>query len=426
MDDSDSDGHIFGWLEVLDDLPYYELFGLPDYASPDEIHAAFHVFCDTFHPDRHVIPHAAGARRAPGDSSSAAPKPTPPWPTPHCAPSTTSSSPIVRAPALPGSPFRRSRAPRPAGRPPTPRSRTTSDSAAARPFARRADELAPQGRPPPGQAAARHGQPHGPGKRRPRGRAQEPRAAAGPTSHPGHPPQERVRVSPVEGDATRRRKADRAQGAVNRSLPLRRRCSPPLHRRIQDPPIHGPPPFHRQRVLRARDARRGGLRRRGVLCLPPGADRSAAWASCRRSSTSTSRRGTRCTSARRLLRRLGGVPAQAHRRPRRPRARRRGAGRRLRRDRADDGPPLGGEGLGLLLDVGPAPHHGAPQLSSSTSRTSSCARFAGDGEGERKFAAALGILGAPTCPSSTSACRSGAASTPRSSPARAAACSTPT
>ena len=50
----DPDEHVFGWFEALDDLSYYELFGVAQTAAVDEIHAAFHVFCDTFHPDRHV------------------------------------------------------------------------------------------------------------------------------------------------------------------------------------------------------------------------------------------------------------------------------------------------------------------------------------------------------------------------------------
>src|SRR5579862_721379 len=45
---------IFAWERVLDDLTYYELFGIPSEASADEVRAAFHEFCDTFHPDRHV------------------------------------------------------------------------------------------------------------------------------------------------------------------------------------------------------------------------------------------------------------------------------------------------------------------------------------------------------------------------------------
>jgi len=49
-----SDDHVFAWLEVLDDLTYYELFAvLPD-ADTDALRRAFHDFCDAFHPDRHV------------------------------------------------------------------------------------------------------------------------------------------------------------------------------------------------------------------------------------------------------------------------------------------------------------------------------------------------------------------------------------
>jgi DnaJ-class molecular chaperone len=45
---------IFAWLQVLDELTYYELFGIASEANPDEVRQAFHEFCDTFHPDRHV------------------------------------------------------------------------------------------------------------------------------------------------------------------------------------------------------------------------------------------------------------------------------------------------------------------------------------------------------------------------------------
>jgi curved DNA-binding protein CbpA len=45
---------VLAWLEVLDDLTYYELFGIPQSATPDEVRQAFHVFCDMFHPDRHL------------------------------------------------------------------------------------------------------------------------------------------------------------------------------------------------------------------------------------------------------------------------------------------------------------------------------------------------------------------------------------
>jgi DnaJ-class molecular chaperone len=45
---------IFAWLRVLEDLTYYELFGIASEAAVDEVRKAFHEFCDTFHPDRHV------------------------------------------------------------------------------------------------------------------------------------------------------------------------------------------------------------------------------------------------------------------------------------------------------------------------------------------------------------------------------------
>jgi curved DNA-binding protein CbpA len=51
---SGSEEYVFAWLRVLDELTYYELFGVAYSASPDDLRAAFHVFCDTFHPDRHV------------------------------------------------------------------------------------------------------------------------------------------------------------------------------------------------------------------------------------------------------------------------------------------------------------------------------------------------------------------------------------
>jgi curved DNA-binding protein CbpA len=54
-DDSGTSGEsIFAWLRVLDELTYYELFRVRRDASADDIQLAFHVFCDTFHPDRHV------------------------------------------------------------------------------------------------------------------------------------------------------------------------------------------------------------------------------------------------------------------------------------------------------------------------------------------------------------------------------------
>jgi curved DNA-binding protein CbpA len=51
---STSDEVLFAWLRVLDDLTYYELFAVGADAGADDIRRAFHEFCDAFHPDRHV------------------------------------------------------------------------------------------------------------------------------------------------------------------------------------------------------------------------------------------------------------------------------------------------------------------------------------------------------------------------------------
>jgi curved DNA-binding protein CbpA len=50
----ESEKIIFAWLRVLDELTYYELFGIASEATPDEVREAFHEFCDAFHPDRHI------------------------------------------------------------------------------------------------------------------------------------------------------------------------------------------------------------------------------------------------------------------------------------------------------------------------------------------------------------------------------------
>jgi curved DNA-binding protein CbpA len=49
-----ADDFVAAWLAVLDELTYYELFGIEPGASPDDVRASFHRFSDTFHPDRHV------------------------------------------------------------------------------------------------------------------------------------------------------------------------------------------------------------------------------------------------------------------------------------------------------------------------------------------------------------------------------------
>jgi len=51
---SKSGEHAFGWFQALDELTYYDLFRVAPDASADDVRAAFHLFCDTFHPDRHI------------------------------------------------------------------------------------------------------------------------------------------------------------------------------------------------------------------------------------------------------------------------------------------------------------------------------------------------------------------------------------
>jgi curved DNA-binding protein CbpA len=51
---TESGEFIFAWVRVLDDLTYYELFGVERSATLEAVRTAFHRFCDTFHPDRHL------------------------------------------------------------------------------------------------------------------------------------------------------------------------------------------------------------------------------------------------------------------------------------------------------------------------------------------------------------------------------------
>jgi len=44
---------IFGWLELLDTLDYYELLAIERDATADDVKRAFHDFATTFHPDGH-------------------------------------------------------------------------------------------------------------------------------------------------------------------------------------------------------------------------------------------------------------------------------------------------------------------------------------------------------------------------------------
>jgi curved DNA-binding protein CbpA len=41
------------WLDRLDRLTYYQLFGIGLDASDADVHSAFHAFCEVFHPDGH-------------------------------------------------------------------------------------------------------------------------------------------------------------------------------------------------------------------------------------------------------------------------------------------------------------------------------------------------------------------------------------
>ncbi len=135
---------VFAWREVLEELTYYELFGIASEASADEVREAFHEFCDTFHPDRHMarpldernvvsavfkrateafLVLADEALRAHYDAQLAV--------RPDGRPQRMSFSPLARPPS--------SRAPGP----PTLDGSVRSPS--ARPFARRAEELIRQG-----------------------------------------------------------------------------------------------------------------------------------------------------------------------------------------------------------------------------------------------------------------------------------------
>jgi DnaJ-class molecular chaperone len=135
---------IFAWLQALDDLTYYELFGIASEANRDEVREAFHEFCDTFHPDRHVSRpiderHALstifkrgteaylvltdGAHRAHYDAQLAT--------RPDGRPQRMSFSPLSRSPSI-----------RTSGAPPLD---DAVRSAAARPFAQRAEELLRKG-----------------------------------------------------------------------------------------------------------------------------------------------------------------------------------------------------------------------------------------------------------------------------------------
>jgi curved DNA-binding protein CbpA len=141
---SKSGEYVFAWLEALDELTYYEIFGVRADATADDVQSAFHAFCDTFHPDRH-IGRPADEREALGavfrrgteafqvlsdpalrarydEQLATAPSPRPPR---------ISFSPLSRPPSS------RSAAP--------PALEDAVRSPSARPFARRAEELVRKG-----------------------------------------------------------------------------------------------------------------------------------------------------------------------------------------------------------------------------------------------------------------------------------------
>jgi DnaJ-class molecular chaperone len=51
---SKSGEYIFAWVNAIDELNYYELFGVENDAPADTLREAFHAFCDVFHPDLHL------------------------------------------------------------------------------------------------------------------------------------------------------------------------------------------------------------------------------------------------------------------------------------------------------------------------------------------------------------------------------------
>jgi DnaJ-class molecular chaperone len=132
---------IDAWLSVLDDLTHYELLGAPSQAGPDDLKQAFHVFADTFHPDAHsgrasdereaigrIFRHGAEAYRVLGDPDLRA-----------------SYDASLAEGVLPSVASRRSSLPPGRERSAPKRLEDWLKSPAARPFARRAEELAKKG-----------------------------------------------------------------------------------------------------------------------------------------------------------------------------------------------------------------------------------------------------------------------------------------
>jgi DnaJ-class molecular chaperone len=130
---------------VLDELTYYELFGVDPSAGVEQVRAAYHSFCSTFHPDLHftrsIDDHRAvsiifkrgneayfvlsDARRREQYDAQLAERPDE-------RPQRVSFSPLAQAPS----------------RSPSAGPRSLEDAVrfpSARPFARRAEELAAEG-----------------------------------------------------------------------------------------------------------------------------------------------------------------------------------------------------------------------------------------------------------------------------------------
>lgn len=53
MSSSSLETAVEAWLQVLDQLDHYEVLGVAQNASEQDVQAAFHVFSERFHPDRH-------------------------------------------------------------------------------------------------------------------------------------------------------------------------------------------------------------------------------------------------------------------------------------------------------------------------------------------------------------------------------------
>lgn len=131
---------IDAWIDVLDELTYYELFGIESSAGADDVRNAFHAFCDTFHPDRHFgrIPSERDAVSAIFKRGTEAYLILCDVGLRGYYDAELSSRPESRPPRIRFSSYARPASSKPPG---TARLEDAARSAAARPFARRAEEL---------------------------------------------------------------------------------------------------------------------------------------------------------------------------------------------------------------------------------------------------------------------------------------------